>query len=79
MRCAGMVALVTGGQQGIGRAIALALASEGADIVLNYLDDPDVAAGIALVAAAGGTFEVWLGNRPNAVVAFASNGRITLN
>ena len=39
----------------------------------------DVAAGIALVAAAGGTFEVWLGNRPNAVVAFASNGRITLN
>ncbi len=47
MRCAGMVALVTGGQQGIGRAIALALASEGADIVLNYLDDPDVAAGIA--------------------------------
>jgi 3-oxoacyl-[acyl-carrier protein] reductase len=44
MRCAGTVALVTGGQQGIGRAIALALAREGADIVLNYLDDPDAAA-----------------------------------
>ena len=47
MRCSGMVALVTGGQQGIGRAIALALAREGADVVLNYLDDPDAAAGVA--------------------------------
>ena len=47
MRCSGTVALVTGGQQGIGRAIALALAREGADVVLNYLDDPDAAAGVA--------------------------------
>jgi NAD(P)-dependent dehydrogenase (short-subunit alcohol dehydrogenase family) len=47
MRCGGKVALVTGGQQGIGRAIALALACEGADVVLNYLDDPDAAAGVA--------------------------------
>ena len=45
MRCRGMVALVTGGQQGIGRAIALALAREGADVVLNYLDDAGAAAG----------------------------------
>jgi 3-oxoacyl-[acyl-carrier protein] reductase len=42
-----MVALVTGGQQGIGRAIALALAREGADIVLNYLDDPGAATSVA--------------------------------
>jgi NAD(P)-dependent dehydrogenase (short-subunit alcohol dehydrogenase family) len=39
MRLSGKVALVTGAQQGIGAAIALALAGEGADVALTWLDD----------------------------------------
>jgi NAD(P)-dependent dehydrogenase (short-subunit alcohol dehydrogenase family) len=39
MRLAGKVALVTGAQQGIGKAIALAYGCGGAHVVVNYLDD----------------------------------------
>jgi glucose 1-dehydrogenase len=41
MRLTGKVALVTGSSQGIGQAIAIRLAQEGASIVINYRSHPE--------------------------------------
>jgi NAD(P)-dependent dehydrogenase (short-subunit alcohol dehydrogenase family) len=53
-RLVGMTALVTGADSGIGRAVALAFAREGADVVISYLDEHEDARETArLVEAAG--------------------------
>ncbi|ABD86794.1 SDR family oxidoreductase [Rhodopseudomonas palustris] len=43
-RLAGMKAVITGGDSGIGRAVAIAYAREGADILISYLDENEEAA-----------------------------------
>ncbi|MFM8800258.1 MAG: SDR family NAD(P)-dependent oxidoreductase, partial [Tagaea sp.] len=43
-RLTGKKALVTGGNTGIGRAVALAYAAEGADVTIAWFDKPTAAA-----------------------------------
>lgn len=40
-RLQGMKALITGGDSGIGRAVAIAYAREGADVAISYLDEEE--------------------------------------
>jgi glucose 1-dehydrogenase len=44
MKLIGKKALVTGSNQGIGQAIALRLAQEGADVIIDYVTHPETAA-----------------------------------
>ncbi|GAB0116487.1 oxidoreductase [Acidisoma sp. 7E03] len=53
-RLKGKATIITGGDSGIGRAVALAFAREGADVLISYLDEHDDAKETeALVQAAG--------------------------
>ncbi|HYP86923.1 MAG TPA: 3-oxoacyl-[acyl-carrier-protein] reductase [Polyangiaceae bacterium] len=55
----GKVALVTGGSRGIGRAAALALGKQGAQVVVNYVNNEAAAREVAeQIQAAGGKAEI---------------------
>src|SRR6266567_8637407 len=50
----GQKALVTGANSGIGKAVALALARAGADVVVNYVSRPEAAEAVVKEASAWG-------------------------
>jgi glucose 1-dehydrogenase len=66
MKLRGRKALVTGSSKGIGRGIALRLAQEGADVVVNYNSDPrgadDVLAEIRALGRRGASIKADLGD-----------------
>jgi 3-oxoacyl-[acyl-carrier protein] reductase len=77
----GKVALISGSGRGIGREIALKLASEGASVVINDLDAAPAARTAADIRAAGGQAVVCVGNVTEAGFAdrFVTQGLVEFN
>lgn len=66
MRLDGKIAIVTGGSQGIGEAIAKRLAKEGATVAVNYSrNDAAAQKVVADIEAAGGTAKAFRGDCSN--------------
>ena len=62
MRFAGQTAIVTGAGRGMGRAVALALAREGAGVVVGEVDRPAAEQAVAEIEAAGGRAVAVIGD-----------------
>ncbi|WP_447752358.1 SDR family NAD(P)-dependent oxidoreductase [Sphingopyxis fribergensis] len=61
-KLAGKTAIISGSGRGIGRALALKLAADGANIVVNDLDEAPAAEVVAAIKAAGGHAVACTGN-----------------
>lgn len=61
-KLAGKVAIVSGSGRGIGRALAIKLAAEGARVVVNDLDEASAQEVIGAIRAAGGDAAACVGN-----------------
>ncbi len=58
----GKIAIISGSGRGIGRAVALKLASEGAAVVVNDLDEGPASDVVSAIEAAGGRAAACIGN-----------------
>jgi 3-oxoacyl-[acyl-carrier protein] reductase len=72
MELAGKTALVTGASRGIGRAVALALAEAGADVIVNYAGSREAAEAVAdQIRGSGRRAETFQANVADAAQAEA--------
>lgn len=60
-RLSGLSAVITGGDSGIGRAVAIAFAREGADLLISYLDEDRDAKEVAQLVEAEGRKAILVG------------------